>query len=286
MSVDMNYLFYESPEQQNFLLFCIVLIFLITLRGIRYIITHLHLWSQYIQFNNFIKSRTRRESNTYIDNWYKKDFIIQYEPPQTIPTPLLFFLWYNDENNPRVFGALLYYRAAKGWINIEQIDDPNDFSSVKKFHISETSLRAKWATGFDDLILQRFFGEYDQDIDILQLDKNAYQYIQAVTATLNWYCQHSPYMQEEKMDFWVPYYTLTEQGHNIIKHLQWYKAYLEKIDQPIIESELKKNPNFINSILPRLLLFGIRTDLFTQLEETLVSMEFAFENMNPLRTLS
>ena len=51
----------------------------------------------------------------------------------------------------------------------------------------------------------------------------------------------------------------------------WYKrAYVE---QPVIEQELKSDPNFLNKILPRAVLFGVETRLLKMVEEVLKSIQ-------------
>ena len=51
--------------------------------------------------------------------------------------------------------------------------------------------------------------------------------------------------------------------------MRGYKAFLEKVERPVIESELKNDPDYINKILPWAVLFGLETKLLSRIEDLL-----------------
>ncbi|MEI7477064.1 MAG: hypothetical protein WCJ81_00460 [bacterium] len=55
----------------------------------------------------------------------------------------------------------------------------------------------------------------------------------------------------------------------MFEQLRGYKEFLEKVERPVIEKELQSNPDFINTILPRAILFGVETNLLGMIEDLL-----------------
>ena len=51
--------------------------------------------------------------------------------------------------------------------------------------------------------------------------------------------------------------------------MRGYKEFLEKVERPVIESELKNDPEYINKLLPWAVLFGLETKLLTRIEDLL-----------------
>jgi hypothetical protein len=51
--------------------------------------------------------------------------------------------------------------------------------------------------------------------------------------------------------------------------MRGYKEFLEKVERPVIESELKNDPEYINKLLPWAVLFGLETKLLARIEDLL-----------------
>jgi hypothetical protein len=56
--------------------------------------------------------------------------------------------------------------------------------------------------------------------------------------------------------------------------MRGYKDFLEKVERPALDAELKKDPNFLNMILPWAVLFGVETRLLKMCEDILKQMEW------------
>lgn len=61
--------------------------------------------------------------------------------------------------------------------------------------------------------------------------------------------------------------TLNSEGRSLYDQLRGFKYYLETVERPQIELLLKDDPEYINKILPWIVLFGLQNKLAKQIED-------------------
>lgn len=201
---------------------------------------------------------------------------IYYNPPKGIDVSLAFFLWHNNEYEPKIFTALLYYRAAQWWavIKKEKTEWLFWFFASDQYHIIETSNKPLHATDIDRTLLQKFFGTFDNVKDDIALSEKSYTTIKSLLSKLSTSFLSENYTK--KKEWWQWFFgirELTDSWKDIFEQLRWYKEYLSKVERPVIEQELKSDPDFINKILPWAVLFGVETRLLKMIEDLLRNLK-------------
>lgn len=63
------------------------------------------------------------------------------------------------------------------------------------------------------------------------------------------------------------YETLSKTGRDLYDHLRGFKYYLEKVERPQIETFLNEDPEYLDKILPWVVLFGLQNKLAKQIED-------------------
>jgi hypothetical protein len=85
---------------------------------------------------------------------------------------------------------------------------------------------------------------------------------------------HSGYTTERAWPLWsFGFKELTESGREMFEQMRWYKEFLSKVERPVIEQELKSDPDFISKILPWAVLFGVETRLLKEIEDLLAQLK-------------
>jgi hypothetical protein len=169
-----------------------------------------------------------------------------------------------------VFTALIYYRATKWWVKINKTHDKKMLGlwAQDGYHISETSTKPANTTPLDDMLLQDFFGHYDDTLDDVNIDQSAYTKIDRVFEALKENVKETKLYEKTWSRLFgkeIP----TVQWADIFEQMRGYKQFLEKVERPVIEKELQNDPEFINKILPRAILFGVETKLLPIIEDLL-----------------
>lgn len=197
---------------------------------------------------------------------------IYYDPPKNIDINLAFYFWYNNLEQPRVFMALVYHRASKWWaiIKKESLGGIRKWISNDKYHIIETSNNPQWASEIDKILLQDFFWDFDNTNDKITLDTSSHTTIKTLLTHLRDSFQKAGLTQARKWFLGKLWFTeLNETGKDIFEHMRGWKKYLMQVEKPVLEMEIKNNPDFINKILPWAVLFGVETRLLKIMEEVL-----------------
>lgn len=212
-------------------------------------------------------------------SWWKSDrpVTIYYTSPKDIDPSLAFYLWYNNPRESKVFTSLLYYRATRWWATINQQKSQWIFWFLQsdEYHVVETSNDPQGANDVDKSLLQKFFGIFDAVNDDIQLNEKSYTSIESLLDLLQQNINASPYIQ--KKEWWLGNLgvkELTPLWKDIFEQLRGYKEYLTKVERPVIEQELKTDPNFLNKILPWSVLFGVESRLLKMVEDLMVQMEW------------
>ncbi len=194
----------------------------------------------------------------------EKTTTIYYTPPKNIEPLKAFYFRYNADN-PRIFTAIIYYRATRWRISIEKIQKKSYFGGLKTtaYKVTEKQLAPEGQTALEASTMQDLFGNYDKRLDSVILEEN-----NSVRRKINnIYKELEDFDKETELVIWYWYVfkkpTLTEKGEKLFEEMRGWKEYLQKVERPVIDQELKKDPDFINKILPWAVLFGIETRLLT-----------------------
>ncbi len=199
-----------------------------------------------------------------------------YLPPRDIQVAKSFWFWYNAEN-PQIFVAMLYYRASKWWVHISLTEGKKYFLGIKwddTYIISEVVENPPEASELDKVLLQAFFGQRDRENDKISLDKNSYRKMERVLSSLKSQIDWEEDLYVVSGALFFKKYTLTPMWERIFEELRWFREYLLKVERPAIEKELKNNPEFFNTILPRAVLFGVESRLLKLCEDMLKDIEW------------
>lgn len=223
----------------------------------------------FVVFVSIIKKILKIASNK--KKWYrssKKAVTIYYTPPKNIEVPEAFWFRYMAEE-PKIFSALIYYRATRWWIKIENYSGKYLFGLIKtnKYKFIETGTKPIWTTAFEDVLFQSFFGVYDKNLDTIEIDSTTYKKVTTIFTTIQDKFNKSNLTQSGWF-LWLSN-TLTPAWEILFDQMRGYKEFLEKVERPVIESELKNDPEYINKLLPWAVVFGLETKLLTRIEDLL-----------------
>lgn len=199
-----------------------------------------------------------------------------YLPPRNIEPAQAFFFWYNAKN-PQIFVSLLYYWATKWRTRIELVEWKKYLWWVKAddtFVIHEVKENPSDATDTDKAVLQKFFWKRDSVQDKVKLTQDSYEKMTNVLYELQSQVDGEWKWYEKKWNIFTKRYVLTSDWEQLFEEMRWFKAFLEKVERPAIDAELKNNPNFLNAILPWAVLFGVETRLLKLCEDMLQQMDW------------
>lgn len=219
---------------------------------------------------------------------HRKDItIVQYDPPKQPEHILLFRFWYNW-SNPRIISAIIYHLVATGSLKIESISKKclrwlfktEYYKILKTPPIIKKIKRAKTASLLNENQIQAIYENVEIRNNLTSLEKRILntlipndfvmmrKKIKIAGKTARNIFENIKkrfpawlYINSSTSFWWKD--TLTKLWQDTLEHLYWYKEYLEKVETIVIQQELKNDPNYVNKILPRLILFNIREDLTT-----------------------
>lgn len=199
-----------------------------------------------------------------------------YLPPRNIDPTEAFWFWFNAQNS-QVFIALIYYWATKWWTHISYKEWKKYFLGIKwepSYNIIENIEAPTDSTPLDKELLQKFFGKPDNVKDDIQLSQNSYTKIRWVLQDLQDRMDSNTQYYEKKGNIFTKKYVLTPQGEQLFEEMRGFKEYLSKVERPVIDMELKKDPAYFNKILPWAVLFGVQTHLLRICEDILNQVEW------------
>ena len=207
----------------------------------------------------------------------KKPIVTQYEPPKNIDPAYAFYLRYNNKAEPKMFTGLVYYRATQWRITIKKEKKEGmmaRFGQKEQYSLVETSLRPDNTSPVDDSLLQQFFGKYDAVLDEVILSESSYSKIQNLLSRLEKEFKWQWFTKKKQGAWWKLWMKeLTPVWSETFEQLRWYKQYLQKVEQPVIEQELKSDPEYLNKILPWAVLFWVETRLLKIMEEVIKNIQ-------------
>jgi hypothetical protein len=79
------------------------------------------------------------------------------------------------------------------------------------------------------------------------------------------------YTETSHKFLWIPYATekLNEKGDQLYEEIRGFAYYLEHVEEPYLMQMLKEDPLYIDTMLPRAILFGLETEFLKAVEKIL-----------------
>lgn len=210
-----------------------------------------------------------------------------YTPPKNIPYPLLFsFRYWNtvsvEKVVPQVMMAVFYYLLERWVILVEDITEKKTWY---KFLIKKIAKSNLVLSELEIEILEILF-KYSEEIIFSREYSNAiYHKLRKLNALLirKWKSlgldeslkiDKKSYLFESDLPYWYKGFLLingrasilTAKWKEIVQELDGYRLFLKKVEIPVIEDFLKKDPNFIDKALPWLSLWGLETHFLKKLD--------------------
>ncbi len=142
------------------------------------------------------------------------------------------------------------------------------------FVIHEVKENPSGATDIDKEVLQEFFWPRDSIQDKVKLSKDSYGKMTKVLWDLEAHMDSAKKWYEKKWNMFTRKFVLTSEWEQLFEEMRGFKEFLEKVERPVIDAELKNNPNFLNTILPWAVLFGVETRLLKVCEDMLQQMDW------------
>lgn len=187
----------------------------------------------------------------------KKPGTIYYNPPKNIDIAVASQL-YGGFSDIRTLAALLYFWASKWYITIDTRKKRIVFSFYTQYILHYKNL----TTGINAILIRRIFSAQNT----LNLSNLEYKCFSAYKDALieHWKSAIAQYYSiEDKKLFWlIPYSieSLNQKGIQICEEIRGFKFFLKHVEEPRIRIMLKENPNYIDEVLPRAVLFGVETE--------------------------
>lgn len=191
-----------------------------------------------------------------------------YTPPKNIETLYAFWFRYYAKN-PRMFTAIIYYWATKGRITIEKLDPVSTFFWSASYSFTKIVTKPEGETELEQQLFSDFFDTSNELSLMPEYSEIIYDRLTLMTSSLskgfNKFSQEANLIASSRSIFSSD--RLTAQWAQLFEELRGFKHYLEKVERPVIEQFLKDDPEYLDKILPRAILFGVETKLFKKIED-------------------
>ena len=212
-----------------------------------------------------------------------KDPIIPYYlPPKWDAIDLFTFASRNYLAND-VIASLLYYWAIKGWITISYHVDKFMWFSVNQSVTLDPGERSDAQKWFDPTF-SAFFSSSKKIIITNHRDENLYYKLKHLSGDFDdLYDENSIKYKWKSLQVFCKFFyyeTLSKTGRDLYDHLRGFKYYLEKVERPQIETFLNEDTEYLDKILPWVVLFGLQTKLSEKIGDLmdLRTQKFIVEN--------
>ena len=197
----------------------------------------------------------------------KKPITPYYLPPK-LDTVVLFSFAARNYLTRDVVTSLLYYWAIKGWIKIKYHKrKQKEFIGYTRFQEiildpGENFDAEQWSNPI-------FASFFDARKKIGMTDgrrsERLYNKLTSLKDTLDvLYNQNAGNRKWRSFEIFLRFFyyeTLSQKGKDLYDELRGFKYYLEKVERPQIEAFLKEDPEYLDKILPWVVLFGLQTKL-------------------------
>jgi len=188
--------------------------------------------------------------------------VTQYYPPVWV-TPALAGYIDNDQFDTSDFMATLYDWWARWYLTISQETEDKFFG--KKSHITYQKIKSPTdLVPYEQIIWDTMFSKSDVfDFDTLDQsmrvneEKNFFDTIKEVIE-VEW----DKYYDSR----WLWWQEITDEWIRVFAHLRGYRDFIEQVEQEKLKEFLRQDPLFIDKLLPWAVVFGLETQLVSQLE--------------------
>jgi hypothetical protein len=166
----------------------------------------------------------------------------------------------------RILSALVYFRANAGFLAIKTKEEKilrfKQYSSI----VSKTK-KILTDEKYFPALFENFFKEKPEII----LSEIEYERFHQWRNTLQDLVKtkRKPYYMVKHKRFILPYRqeTLNEKGEEIYEQIRGFAYFLEHVEEPRLQQMLKDDPDYIDEVLPRAVLFGVETKFLKAIEQ-------------------
>lgn len=188
-----------------------------------------------------------------------KPITIYYTPPKNVD--LIAAAEIYSVQNSKTFSALIYDWASKGYVSIEQKVAGFSIFTTKGYLLHRKNPPAlrpvnaiRGSSGICNLNNLQYttYERFEKKLKNIQKETT------------------QAYFTKEKKKFLgiIPYTSnvLNETWKDLYEQLRGFEHYLKKVEEPYLKQMLKEDPNYIDKMLPRAVLFGVETEFLKTVE--------------------
>ena len=202
----------------------------------------------------------------------KKPIIPYYLPPKTLDIYTLFAFSVKHGLSKDFVAPIFLYWASQGKITISYKERRVNFGLFWSSYVSsrKTVLQKKDNNSSElmpDEIFSSFFWNRSQIKLSHEFISNIYKKITLLEDQVDGLYNEDLYVETREVWGLFYYMTLNSEGRALYDQLRGFKYYLETVERPQIELLLKDDPEYINKILPWVVLLGLQNKLAKQIED-------------------
>lgn len=202
----------------------------------------------------------------------KKPIIPYYLPPKDLDIYALFAFSVKHGLSKDFVAPIFLYWASQGKITISYKERSVDFGLFWYSYVSSRkTILQKNDNNFSKLVPDEIFSSFFWNRSQIKLShefiSNIYKKITLLEDQVDGLYNEDLYVETREVWELFYYTTLNSEGRALYDQLRGFKYYLETVERPQIELLLKDDPEYINKILPWIVLFGLQNKLAKQIED-------------------
>ena len=202
----------------------------------------------------------------------KKPLIPYYLPPKALDIYTLFAFSVKYGLSKDFVAPIFLYWASQGKITISYKESRVDFGLFWSSYVSSRkTILKKNDNNFSKLVPDEIFSSFFWNRSQIKLShefiSNIYKKITLLEDQVDGHYNEDLYVETREVWGLFYYTTLNQEGRALYDQLRGFKYYLETVERPQIELLLKDDPEYINKILPWVVLFGLQNKLAKQIED-------------------
>lgn len=202
----------------------------------------------------------------------KKPLIPYYLPPKALDIYTLFAFSVKHSLSKDFVAPIFLYWASQGKITISYKERSVDLGLFWHSYVfSRKTILQKKDNNFSELVPDEIFSSFFWNRSQIKLShefiSNIYKKITLLEDQVDGLYNEDLYVETREVWGLFYYMTLNSEGRSLYGQLRGFKYYLETVERPQIELLLKDDPEYINKILPWVVLFGLQNKLAKQIED-------------------
>lgn len=202
----------------------------------------------------------------------KKPLIPYYLPPKALDIYTLFAFSVKHSLSKDFVAPIFLYWASQGKITISYKERRVDFGLFWSSYVfSRKTILQKKDNNSSELMPDEIFSSFFWNRSQIKLShefiSNIYKKITLLEDQVDGLYNEDLYVETRVVWGLFYYTTLNQEGRALYDQLRGFKYYLETVERPQIELLLKDDPEYINKILPWIVLFGLQNKLAKQIED-------------------